>query len=122
MIGVDESISLYVAYVRKLLLISWTKDVIFVHLGSLLTWDMTETVGSLSVYKWLTFVSMYIGYTLVVFNRKSFIFALPAIIASVGLGKDDAGEMLADVKTSTNGAKQYQIQMPGPEMTYCYFV
>jgi len=36
---------------------------------------------------------MYVGYTLVVFNRKSFTFAMPAIIASVGLDKDDAGEM-----------------------------
>ena len=54
---------------------------------------MGETTGSLLVYKWLTFVSMYVGYTLVVFNRKSFTFAMPAIIASVGLDKDDAGEM-----------------------------
>jgi len=55
---------------------------------------MGETTGSLSVYKWLTFVSMYVGYTLIVFNRKSFTFALPAIIASISLDKDDAGEML----------------------------
>jgi len=55
---------------------------------------MGETVGSLSVYKWLTFVSMYVGYTLVVFNRKSFTFALPAIMASVSLDKDDAGEVI----------------------------
>jgi len=54
---------------------------------------MAETAGSLSLYKWLTFVSMYVGYTLIVFNRKSFTFAMPAIIASVGLDKDDAGEM-----------------------------
>ena len=51
--------------------------------------------SSLSVYKWLTFVSMYVGYTLIVFNRKSFTFALPAIIASVSLAKDDAGELLS---------------------------
>jgi len=54
---------------------------------------MGETTGSLAVYKWLTFVSMYVGYTLIVFNRKSFTFALPAIIASVNLDKDDAGRM-----------------------------
>jgi len=55
---------------------------------------MGETTGSLSVYKWLTFVSMYVGYTLVVFNRKSFTFALPAIMASANLDKDDAGRLL----------------------------
>jgi len=54
---------------------------------------MGETTRSLAVYKWLTFVSMYVGYTLVVFNRKSFTFALPAIMASISLGKDDAGKM-----------------------------
>ena len=57
------------------------------------TGDMAVTVGSLSVYKWLTFVSMYVGYTLIVFNRKSFTFALPAIIASINLDKDDAGKL-----------------------------
>jgi len=60
---------------------------------------MGETTGSLSVYKWLTFVSMYVGYTLVVFNRKSFTFSMPAIIASVSLDKDDAGEMLSTFLT-----------------------
>jgi len=55
---------------------------------------MGETGGSLSVYKWLTFVSMYVGYTFIVFNRKSFTFAMPAIIASINLDKDDAGELL----------------------------
>jgi len=58
---------------------------------------MGETKGSIAVYKWLTFVSMYVGYTLVVFNRKSFTFALPAIMASVSLDKDDAGRLLGVV-------------------------
>jgi len=57
--------------------------------------NMGRTAGSLSVYKWLTFVSMYVGYTLIVFNRKSFTFALPAIIASLSLDKDDAGKLLS---------------------------
>ena len=66
---------------------------------------MDETTGSLTVYKWLTFVSMYIGYTLVVFNRKSFTFALPAIIASANLDKDDAGEILFSFLSTFWGLK-----------------
>lgn len=43
-------------------------------------------------YKWSTFVSMYIGYTVNMLSRKSFSFALPAIIQD-GLDKDDLGEL-----------------------------
>ena len=46
--------------------------------------------GMFHFYKWTTFVSMYVGYTLTVLNRKSFSFALPAIIQE-GLDKDDLG-------------------------------
>ena len=63
---------------------------------------MAVTIGSLSVYKWLTFVSMYVGYTLIVFNRKSFTFALPAIIASIRLDKDDAGELLSCLRATSD--------------------
>ena len=42
--------------------------------------------------KWTTFASMYLGYTLVVLNRKSFSFALPAIMHEGKLDKGDLGE------------------------------
>ena len=47
--------------------------------------------GMFHFYKWTTFVSMYVGYTLTVLNRKSFSFCLPAIIQE-GLDKDDLGK------------------------------
>ena len=43
------------------------------------------------LYKWTTFVSMYAGYTLAVFNRKSFSFAMPAIMSNLDLDKDQLG-------------------------------
>jgi len=48
--------------------------------------------GSMFIYKWLTFGSMYVGYTLAVVNRKCFSFALPAIINTLHLSKDEIGE------------------------------
>jgi len=47
--------------------------------------------SSYSTFKWITFVSMYSGYTLAVFNRKSFSFAMPAIMTSLHLDKDQLG-------------------------------
>ncbi|KAK2146144.1 hypothetical protein LSH36_629g01017 [Paralvinella palmiformis] len=42
-------------------------------------------------HKWSTFVVMYVGYTLIVLNRKSFTFAMPAIMNDLHLNKDDLG-------------------------------
>ena len=42
-------------------------------------------------YKWTTFISLFAGYTLVILNRKSFTFALPAVIATGTLDKNDLG-------------------------------
>ncbi len=42
-------------------------------------------------YKWTIFMSMYIGYCLIIFDRKSFSFAAPAVIKDVGLDKEDLG-------------------------------
>jgi len=43
-------------------------------------------------HKWSTFVVMYVGYTLIVLNRKSFTFAMPAIMNDLHLNKDDLGK------------------------------
>ena len=69
-------------------------------------------------YKWTTFFTMYAGYTLLILNRKSFSFALPAIMQEGFLDKDDLGMMLAlilfyanviliPMLTTTFGAKIY---------------
>ena len=43
-------------------------------------------------HKWTTFAAMYVGYTLIVLDRKSFSFALPAIMNDLNLDKDDLGK------------------------------
>lgn len=47
--------------------------------------------GAYNICKWMTFWSMYVGYTLAVFNRKCFSFAMPAIMQSLHLDKDQLG-------------------------------
>ena len=69
--------------------VRWVIFVVFVDMATAKT-DVTQS-SSLSPYKWLTFASMYVGYTLSVVNRKCFSFALPAIISSLHLEKDDVG-------------------------------
>ena len=53
----------------------------------------SEKSGKYTFYKWLTFILMYMGYTLTVLNRKSFSFALPAIMEEHDLDKDDLGKL-----------------------------
>ena len=39
---------------------------------------------------------MYVGYTLAVFNRKCFSFAMPAIMQSLHLDKDQLGKQCSE--------------------------
>ena len=50
-----------------------------------------QSTAKFHTYKWGTFASMYLGYTLIVLNRKSFSFALPAVINEGRLDKGDLG-------------------------------
>ena len=70
---------------------------------------MVSESGSMALYKWLTFGSMYVGYTLTVVNRKSFSFALPAIISSLHLTKDDIGENSYDTQSHEIQARYEQV-------------
>ena len=54
--------------------------------------DAAYTNRRFTAAKWGTFASMYVGYTLVVLNRKSFSFALPAIMTEGKLDKGDLGQ------------------------------
>ncbi|ESN98136.1 hypothetical protein HELRODRAFT_185876 [Helobdella robusta] len=47
--------------------------------------------SSTTKLKWSSFAGMYVGYTLAIFNRKCFSFALPAIMISLHLDKNEAG-------------------------------
>ncbi|NXI34919.1 G6PT1 protein, partial [Galbula dea] len=42
-------------------------------------------------YRAVIFAAMFVGYTLYYFNRKTFSFVMPAVMAEVPLGKDDLG-------------------------------
>lgn len=48
--------------------------------------------GGYGRYRALIFTAMFVGYTLYYFNRKTFSFVMPAVMAEVPLGKDELGE------------------------------
>nr|XP_054503472.1 glucose-6-phosphate exchanger SLC37A4 isoform X3 [Agelaius phoeniceus] len=47
--------------------------------------------GGYGRYRAAIFAAMFVGYTLYYFNRKTFSFVMPAVMAEVPLGKDDLG-------------------------------
>ncbi|NWV25156.1 G6PT1 protein, partial [Origma solitaria] len=47
--------------------------------------------GGYGRYRTVIFATMFVGYTLYYFNRKTFSFVMPAVMAEVELGKDDLG-------------------------------
>ncbi|NWY68220.1 G6PT1 protein, partial [Erithacus rubecula] len=47
--------------------------------------------GGYGRYRALIFAAMFVGYTLYYFNRKTFSFVMPAVMAEVPLGKDELG-------------------------------
>ncbi|NXW76119.1 G6PT1 protein, partial [Hirundo rustica] len=47
--------------------------------------------GGYGRYRAVIFAAMFVGYTLYYFNRKTFSFVMPAVMAEVPLGKDDLG-------------------------------
>ncbi|NWV13865.1 G6PT1 protein, partial [Ptilonorhynchus violaceus] len=47
--------------------------------------------GGYGRYRAVIFAAMFVGYTLYYFNRKTFSFVMPAVMAEVSLGKDDLG-------------------------------
>lgn len=49
-------------------------------------------VGGYGWYRAVIFTAMFVGYTLYYFNRKTFSFVMPAVMAEVPLDKDDLGE------------------------------
>lgn len=51
--------------------------------------------GGYGRYRAVIFAAMFVGYTLYYFNRKTFSFVMPAVMAEVPLGKDELGECRA---------------------------
>ncbi|NWS62720.1 G6PT1 protein, partial [Chunga burmeisteri] len=47
--------------------------------------------GGYGRYRAVIFAAMFVGYTLYYFNRKTFSFVMPSVMAEVPLGKDDLG-------------------------------
>lgn len=48
--------------------------------------------GGYGRYRAVIFAAMFVGYTLYYFNRKTFSFVMPSVMAEVPLGKDELGE------------------------------
>lgn len=58
--------------------------------------------GGYGRYRAVIFTAMFVGYTLYYFNRKTFSFVMPAVMAEVPLGKDELGE--CPLRTPSAGA------------------
>lgn len=59
-----------------------------------------DTSSKYVTYKITIFVAMYIGYALYVCDRKSFSFAMPALMKEEGLQRDDLGDFMMKYRRS----------------------
>ena len=57
-------------------------------------------------WRWRVFYSMYIGYALYYFTRKSFTFAMPAMVTDLGLDKGQLG-LLASILSMMYGISKF---------------
>lgn len=57
-------------------------------------------------WRWRTFYGMYIGYIFYYFSRKSFTFAMPALMDDLGFSKGDLG-ILASILSICYGASKF---------------
>lgn len=68
-----------------------------------------------------TFYSMYIGYALYYFTRKSLVFAMPAMQAELGLGKFELG-LLGSLLSISYGASKFLSGILGDRCNPRYFM
>ncbi len=68
-----------------------------------------------------TFYSMYIGYALYYFTRKSFIFAIPALQSDLGLSKFELG-LLGSILSLTYGVSKFISGIMGDRSNPRYFM
>ena len=72
-------------------------------------------------WRFRTFYGMYIGYALYYFTRKSFIFAMPAMHAELGLSKFELG-LLGSVLSITYGVSKFLSGILGDKSNPRYFM
>ena len=68
--------------------------------------DEEQVKKSYKYWRIRTFYAMYIGYVFYYFTRKSFIFAMPALIADLGFSITDLG-ILASILSITYGVSKF---------------
>ncbi|HSX37856.1 MAG TPA: MFS transporter [Chlamydiales bacterium] len=68
-----------------------------------------------------TFYAMYLGYAFYYFTRKSFVFAMPAMQAELGLGKFELG-LLGSVLSITYGVSKFLSGILGDQSNPRYFM
>ena len=72
-------------------------------------------------WRYRIFYSIYIGYSLFYFTRKSFTFAMPALIADLGLDKGDLG-FLASLLALSYGVSKFLSGILSDKSTLRYFM
>lgn len=72
-------------------------------------------------WRYRIFYSIYIGYSLFYFTRKSFIFAMPALITDLGLDKGDLG-FLASLLAVAYGISKFLSGILSDKSTLRYFM
>lgn len=68
--------------------------------------DPEKVKNTYTYWRWRIFYSMFIGYTFFYFTRKSFTFAIPGLIADLGLTKGDIG-LLGSILSITYGVSKF---------------
>ena len=68
--------------------------------------DRKEVAQKYAHWRWRVFYSMYIGYALYYFTRKSFTFAMPAMVSDLGFDKSQLG-LLASILSMTYGISKF---------------
>uniref|UniRef100_A0A674GQH0 Uncharacterized protein n=1 Tax=Taeniopygia guttata TaxID=59729 RepID=A0A674GQH0_TAEGU len=71
--------------------------------------------GGYGRYRAVIFAAMFVGYTLYYFNRKTFSFVMPAVMAEVPLGKDEAGSHHQQPVCSLRHQQVHQRRPLGPD-------
>ena len=83
--------------------------------------DETLVKKNYSHWRFRTFYAMYLGYALYYFTRKSFVFAMPAMQADLGLSKFELG-LLGSILSLTYGASKFLSGILGDKSNPRYFM
>jgi len=83
--------------------------------------DQSLVKKNYKYWRFRTFYAMYFGYAFYYFTRKSFVFAMPAMQAELGLGKFELG-LLGSVLSITYGVSKFLSGILGDKSNPRYFM